>query len=105
MPLIIIPVVLTALTTMIGFLSFIFGAYLSMIRDFGLLAALGTFYAGLLAVVLVPALVAIIPVKEKKTLREAKNLELGSLSSTCSQAVGIELIITNNTGFANKGFR
>ena len=67
LPLIILPVILTALTTMIGFLSFIFGAYLSMIRDFGLLAALGTFYAGLLAVVLVPALLAIIPAKERKS--------------------------------------
>ena len=67
LPLIILPVVLTALTTMIGFLSFIFGAYLSMIRDFGLLAALGTFYAGFLAIVLVPALLAVVPVKKGKS--------------------------------------
>lgn len=34
-----IPVSLAALTTMIGFISFIFGAYLKMIRDFGLVTA------------------------------------------------------------------
>lgn len=67
LPLIMIPVILTALTTMIGFLSFIFGAYLSMIRDFGMLAALGTLYSGFLAIVLVPALLAIIPNKKKKS--------------------------------------
>jgi predicted RND superfamily exporter protein len=67
LPLIMIPVILTALTTMIGFLSFIFGAYLSMIRDFGMLAALGTLYSGFLAIVLVPALLAILPNKKKKS--------------------------------------
>ncbi len=67
LPLIILPVILTALTTMIGFLSFIFGAYLSMIRDFGLLAALGTFYAGFLAIIFIPALLAVIPIKENKS--------------------------------------
>lgn len=64
--LITLPVVLAALTTMIGFLSFIFGAYLSMIRDFGILAALGTFYAALLALLFVPALLSIFPAKRKK---------------------------------------
>ncbi len=61
-----LPVILTALTTMIGFLSFIFGAYLSMIRDFGLLAAFGTFYSALLALVFVPALLTFFPAKEKR---------------------------------------
>ncbi len=54
-----LPVALTALTTMVGFLSFVIGAYLSMIRDFGLLAALGTFYSALLALVFVPVLLSI----------------------------------------------
>ena len=75
LPLIIVPVILTALTTMIGFLSFIFGAYLTMIRDFGVLAALGTFYSGILAVVLVPALIAItkkVNTKQKKGFSSVK---------------------------------
>lgn len=61
-----LPVALTALTTMVGFLSFVIGAYLSMIRDFGILAALGTFYAAILALVFVPALLSL---TSKKTVR------------------------------------
>ncbi len=61
-----VPVTLTALTTMTGFLSFIFGSYLTMIRDFGLLAALGTFFAGAFALTLVPSLLAVAPVNKKK---------------------------------------
>ena len=61
-----VPVALTALTTMTGFLSFIFGSYLSMIRDFGLLAALGTFFAGVFALTLVPSLLAVAPHSKKK---------------------------------------
>jgi predicted RND superfamily exporter protein len=64
--LIALPVILAALTTMIGFLSFIFGSYLSMIRDFGVLAALGTFYSAVLALVFVPALLSVFPDKRKK---------------------------------------
>jgi len=73
LPLILAPVILTALTTMIGFLSFIFGAYLSMIRDFGILAALGTLYSGLLAIFLVPALLATIP--RRKKISKEKSVE------------------------------
>lgn len=51
-----IPVILSALTTMIGFLSFLFGAYLEMIRDFGIFTALGTFFSVLLSLVFIPAL-------------------------------------------------
>ena len=66
----IVPVSLTALTTMVGFLSFVFGAYLKMIRDFGVFAALGTFFSAVLALSLVPAMLAVLPAK---TRREAKN--------------------------------
>ncbi len=62
----IVPVSLTALTTMVGFFSFVFGAYLSMIRDFGLLAGLGTFFSALLALSFVPAMLAVLPLKSKK---------------------------------------
>ena len=61
----IIPVTLTALTTMSSFLSFIFGAYLKMIRDFGIFATLGTFFSALLALTLVPALLSILPARSK----------------------------------------
>ena len=72
--LMLVPVSLSALTTMVGFLSFIFGAYLSMIRDFGLLAAIGTFFSGLLAITFVPALIAVLPEKKsKKDLQSTKS--------------------------------
>lgn len=74
----IVPVILTALTTMVGFLSFIFGAYLKMIRDFGLLAALGTFFAAVLALSFVPALLAVLPPKKIRTgkILSGKNASL-----------------------------
>ena len=61
---ILVPLILTTLTTMVGFLSFVFGAYLSLIRDFGILASLGTFFAGILAITFVPAILAALPLKK-----------------------------------------
>jgi len=75
MSIIALPVILASLTTMVGFLSFIFGSYLSMIRDFGILAALGTFYSALLALIFVPALLAIFPGKRKKVTEEAFTID------------------------------
>ena len=73
-----VPVIFTALTTMVGFLSFIVGSYLSMIKDFGLLAALGTFYSAFLALVFVPALISIMPAhrqnNKEKHLKKRKSL-------------------------------
>lgn len=54
---ILLPVILAAVTTMIGFVSFIFGSYLEMIRDFGIFTALGTFFSALLSLFFVPAVV------------------------------------------------
>ena len=71
--LMLVPVSLSALTTMVGFLSFIFGAYLSMIRDFGLLAAMGTFFSGLLALTFVPALIAALPERKKEKKKKTAN--------------------------------
>jgi len=53
-----VPVILAALTTMIGFVSFVFGAYLEIIRDFGLFTALGVFFALLLSIFFVPAIIS-----------------------------------------------
>jgi predicted RND superfamily exporter protein len=46
-----VPVILAALTTVTGFVSFIFGSYLTMIRDFGIYTALGTFIALVLSLI------------------------------------------------------
>jgi len=53
-----IPVILAAITTAIGFMSFIFGAYLLMIRDFGIFTSLGTAFAAFLSLFFTPALIA-----------------------------------------------
>ena len=60
-----VPVILAAVTTMAGFLSFIFGSYLKMIRDFGLFTALGTFFAVFLSLVFVPAILSVFSVQSK----------------------------------------
>jgi len=52
------PVLLAGLTTMIGFVAFVFGAYLDLIRDFGIFTALGVFFAMLLSLFFVPALIS-----------------------------------------------
>lgn len=54
-----IPVILTALTTAIGFISFVFGSYLLMIKDFGIFTAVGTLIALLLSLIFVPAFIVI----------------------------------------------
>ncbi len=56
---IVIPVILASITTMFGFLSFIAGSYLTMIREFGLFSALGILFALVLTVTFVPALLAV----------------------------------------------
>ncbi|MCB2222464.1 MAG: MMPL family transporter [Bacteroidetes bacterium] len=57
---VIIPVILAAITTMIGFVSFIFGAYLDMIRDFGIFTALGTLFACLLSIFFIPSVLSML---------------------------------------------
>ena len=64
---IILPVSLVALTTAVGFISFIFGTYLNMIRDFGIFTAIGTVFAFLLSIFLVPAIISLLPPTVKTT--------------------------------------
>jgi predicted RND superfamily exporter protein len=62
-----IPVVLAAVTTMIGFISFIFGSYLTMIMDFGIFTALGTFFSLVLSLIFVPAVVSLMPLAKSNS--------------------------------------
>ena len=68
---VLIPVSLAAITTIIGFVSFIFGAYLEMIVEFGIFTALGTLFTSLLAIFFVPAVFEIFKIKTKK--KDSKN--------------------------------
>ncbi|MFA5817742.1 MAG: efflux RND transporter permease subunit [Bacteroidales bacterium] len=63
---IILPVFLAAVTTAIGFISFIFGSYLTMIRDFGIFTALGISFSLLLSLTVVPAIISVLSANKKK---------------------------------------
>ncbi len=62
-----IPVALTALTTVVGFISFVFEAYLVMIRDFGIFSALGALVSAFLALFFAPAIMYAFSSKKRKT--------------------------------------
>lgn len=66
-----IPVILAALTTMIGFVSFVFGAYLEIIRDFGVFTALGVIFALLLSVFFVPAVISALSMYKRSKRMES----------------------------------
>ena len=55
------PVFLTAVTTMAGFISFIFGSYLTLISSFGLFTAAGVCFAMILSLTFAPALFSFFP--------------------------------------------
>jgi len=67
---IIVPVILAAVTTAIGFVSFVFGAYLTMIKGFGIFTAVGTLIALILSLFFVPALISGLSMYSKKTVIE-----------------------------------
>lgn len=68
-----IPVVFAALTTMIGFVSFIFGSYLSIIKDFGIFTALGTMFSVILSLAFVPSMIAVFPKDKPKKIERKEN--------------------------------
>ncbi|MFA5772906.1 MAG: MMPL family transporter, partial [Thermoplasmata archaeon] len=67
-----LPVSLAAIAAMIGFLTFVFGSYLTMIQQFGIFSAVGIFIALLLSLTFVPALIASINLKSniKETIEK-----------------------------------
>ncbi|TDO01431.1 hypothetical protein DET65_3539 [Sunxiuqinia elliptica] len=72
-----IPVILAAVTTAIGFVSFVFGAYLTMIKDFGIFTAVGTIIALLLSIFFVPALISAFSMyRKKKTVEDTEKKTL-----------------------------
>ncbi len=54
-----VPVFMASLTTIVGFLSFIAGSYLTMIQEFGLLTSIGILFSFLVAIFFIPALQAV----------------------------------------------
>ena len=69
---IIIPVIMASVTTMIGFVSFIFGSYLTLISTFGIFTAAGVGFALILSVTFAPAFLAMFPGKGHDPVFEKK---------------------------------
>ncbi len=61
---VIIPVILAGLTTMVGFISFIFGSYLTLIKDFGIFTSIGVLISLLISVTFMPALLSYLPMRK-----------------------------------------
>ena len=61
-----VPVLLAAVTTMAGFMAFVFGSYLSMIREFGIFSSLGILFSLIISVTFIPTMLSILPIKNKK---------------------------------------
>ena len=59
------PVILTAITTMIGFISFVFGSYLIMVQEFGIFSALGILFTLIISVTFIPSVLSLLPVKSR----------------------------------------
>jgi len=70
-----IPVILAAITTAIGFVSFIFGAYLAMIREFGISTAIGILIALLLSLFFVPAFISALSIYRKNAETKKREKE------------------------------
>jgi hydrophobe/amphiphile efflux-3 (HAE3) family protein len=68
-----VPVILAAVTTAIGFVSFVFGAYLTMIRDFGIFTSIGTLIALILSLFFVPAVISAFSKNNKTSIAKKKN--------------------------------
>lgn len=69
-------VLLSGITTVMGFLSFIFGAYLNIIFEFGVFSALGVLFILILSITFTPALLSYFPVeKNHRALLRFKNFE------------------------------
>ena len=86
-----IPVLLAALTTIAGFLSFIFGSYLTMIKEFGIFSSLGILFALIVSVTFVPAVLSLLPAKNKTS---SDNIEKKDAFSRLMDKIG-ECVLKN----------
>jgi len=74
-----IPIFLAGLTTAIGFLAFL-TSNLSIIKEFGLFTAIGVFFAFIVSITFIPALLALMPLpKEMYNHNISKNASLNHL--------------------------
>jgi hydrophobe/amphiphile efflux-3 (HAE3) family protein len=97
-----IPVMLAAFTTMIGFIAFVYGSYLTIIREFGIFSCIGIFFAFLVSVTFVPAVLSFLVTKKRTAPKKTGTLSMkrimdriGSLVLTYNKTIiFIGIIIT-----------
>ncbi len=76
-----IPVFLSGITTVFGFASFIFGAYLTMIKHFGIFTSLGVLFALIISLVFIPALISLFSMYNKKNLSKKVDVKRQTILS------------------------
>ncbi len=86
------PVFFAAFTTIIGFISFIFGSYLIMIKDFGIFIAIGVLISFIISVTFVPTILLMFINTNKK--RNKTQFSLKFLSDFIVQKNKIIIIIS-----------
>ena len=93
-----VPVMLAGITTIVGFLSFIPGTYLSIIRDFGAFMALGTAFCLLISLTVIPAIESFLPPLTPKGLIRSEHPADGAprISSDVACRVADNTHITDN---------
>lgn len=70
---VVIPIFLAAITTIAGFISFIFGSYLTVIREFGIFSACGITFAFLISITFIPSILSFLP--DRNTLIKKSSKE------------------------------
>ncbi len=68
-----VPVVLAAATTIAGFVSFIFGSYLTMIAQFGIFSAVGILFSVIVSLTFIPAVLSYLPPQKQKAGKDKKS--------------------------------
>jgi len=74
-----VPVILAAVTTIAGFIAFIFGSYLTMIREFGIFSGLGVLFALIVSITFVPSVLSILPVKRRFQFSKGNTVKKNSV--------------------------
>ncbi len=65
-------VILAGVTTIVGFISFIFGSYLIMIKEFGIFSALGVLFALVVSITFIPSLLSFLKVGKTNRISRIK---------------------------------
>jgi len=66
-----LPVFLAGITTIAGFLSFIYGSYLTMIKEFGIFTSVGVLFSLIISLTLIPSILSLLK-QGKKTNKVSK---------------------------------